>query len=89
VWNNARTFNQTGSIIYEYADSLSKVCFNSTRLDFPHLLTLQTFEENYAVLKAKLNFPKSYDPPKPFVPPETSSLPVIPLPTTPPARYFR
>ena len=26
VWNNARTFNQTGSLIYEYADTLSKVC---------------------------------------------------------------
>jgi hypothetical protein len=38
-------------------------------------------------MKAKLNFPKSFDPPKTFVPPETSTLPILPLPTAPPVRF--
>lgn len=63
VFNNARTFNQTGSAIYDHSDQLVKI-----------------FEENYSVLKAKLNLGKSFDPPKVFVPPEYN--PVV-LPSTP------
>jgi len=58
VFDNARTFNQSGSQIYNSADYLSKL-----------------FETKYAELQKALGLPKSYDPPKEFIPP-----PLIPAP---------
>lgn len=69
TFNNARTFNLTGSAIYESAETL-----------------IQKFEESYSALKAKLNFPKSFDPPVKFVPPPINlPMPIdnLPLASTP------
>jgi len=69
VFDNARTFNQSGSPIYNDADYLSKL-----------------FESRYSDLQRTLGLPKSYDPPKEFVPPPPITAPVgIGLePLTPP-----
>jgi hypothetical protein len=90
-----KTLNNNGRKKYKTLSELSadvRLTFNNARVFnltgsaiYENAETLiQKFEDAYSVLKAKLNFPKSFDPPVKFVPPVVNiPAPIESLPITP------